>query len=55
MIKQEFWKKVAREWSTRDDGIVIPDIEPIDGDLGLDDDLKAWTDELDDILAEFDI
>lgn len=55
MINRGFWEKVAAEWSTRSDGIIIPDIKPIEDDLGLDPDIDDASDELDDILADLDI
>ena len=55
MINREYWVKVAAKWSTKTDGIDIPDLKPIDDDLGLDDDIDAVSDELDDILADIDI
>ena len=56
MINQEYWKTVASKWATKSDGIDIPDIGPIDSDLGLDDEeFDGITDELDDILADIEI
>ena len=54
MINKEFWDKVARNWSSKSDGNEIPDIKPIDDDLGLDIDDDV-IDELDDILADLEI
>ena len=54
MIDKNYWKKIADEWKTEDDGIEpIPPISPIqplppDEDEGIDD-------EISDILADLDL
>ena len=53
MINQNFWKKVAAQWSVIDQ-TVIPDIRHISDDLGVDD-IDEITDELEDILADIEI
>lgn len=54
MIDRRFWERVAGRWSTRDDGIVTPDIQPIDERLELEEDISDVTDELDDILSDIE-
>lgn len=56
MIDQEYWKKIALQWATDSDGIIIPEVGKIDDDFGLDDtEFGGIQDELDDILADIEI
>ena len=55
MINRDFWAAVSVKWSARTDGIEIPDMRPIDDYLGLDPEVDAAAEELDEILADLDI
>ena len=54
MINKLFWAKIAENWVRSDDGIEIPDIEPIGEiiDPDLVDEAAEIDDEINDILAD---
>ena len=58
MIDKELWFRIAQNWTTEDDGTVIPD--DVDDEakkaknFGNDDLGIVSDDEIDDILADFD-
>ncbi len=48
--RKEYWKKIASQWRTPDDGIDVPTILPVSPIS--DDDRKADNSEIDGILAD---
>ena len=55
MINREFWEMVAEKWSAKEDGIEIPDLFSIPDDLGNMSDILDAVEDMEDLLADFDI
>ena len=53
VIDRGFWKKVAEKWSTRTDGVDIPELPPVPDEWG--DEEEVLFDDLADILGDIEI
>lgn len=52
MTKEAFWGKVAEKWTTKSDGIEIPEIGTVEVTEIDDEETDAINDEIGDILAD---